>query len=125
MRVIRRKGFGARVEVAGTPPDRKRPTLPAAAIEEISRTLEEPAAVILARLLERRIGRGGGLRDPRPGFSRDRYHTFAVDRYVEGWIKKQADERGLARGAFIGMLLEAATEMTADDLDDLLAGDRS
>ncbi len=129
MRVIRRKGqFGTQIEVAGIAPATARvPVLRPEVLREVSRDLGEPAAIVLARLLERRIGQGGGQRDPLPGkaserYTRDQYVTLSVDRTVKAWIQKQADERGLARGAFVGMIIEAAKELTADDLDDLLAG---
>ena len=110
MRVIRRQGqFGTQVEVAGIGPAR------------------EPASIVLARVLERPIGRGGGLRDPLPGNARERptrdhYATVALERTVRAWARKQADARGLGCSAFLGMIIEAAKEMTADELDQFLCG---
>lgn len=88
-------------------------------------TLKTPS-IDLARLLDRPVGRGGGLRDPLPGNPRDRYSrdqclATSVDRSTMALVKKLAAERGLSRGAFVGMIVEAALKMSADDLDDLLA----
>lgn len=107
MRVIRRKGgFGWQVEVAGPAP--------------------ESSAVKLARAMERPVGRGGGRRDPLPGkprerFNRDRYVSVSVSRSVGEWIDRQADARGLSRASFMGMLIEGASAISPDDLDDLLS----
>jgi hypothetical protein len=106
MRVIRRNGsFGPRIEIVG-------------------RNAREPAPVVLARVLERPVGRGGGRRDPLPKrILRNGYVTVSVSRDLHRWLKRQADNRGLSLAAFTGMIVESITTMTADALDDLLAGE--
>lgn len=103
MRVIRYRGqAGTQIEVAGKG--------------------REPAPVVLARVLERKIGRGGGLRDRRPdGELRDGYMTVAVTKDLMRWAQRQADARGLSRSAFLGMLIEGAHAMSGDEIDEILA----
>lgn len=109
MRVIRYKGIA--IQMAGT------------------RVAREAPAVTLAKALDRPIGRGGGLRDPLPRTAsehplRDGYVTVAVTRKMAAWVKRQADERGLARAAFLGMVLECVGNMDADALDDFLCANQ-
>ena len=108
MRVIRYKGqFGTAIQTAG----------PGVA--------REPAPVALAGALDRPIGKGGGLRDPLPGTRgkrplRDGYVTAALTRESAAWVKREGAKRGLATGAFMGMVLERVSKMDEDALDDFL-----
>lgn len=77
----------------------------------------------LARTLGRRIGRGGGMRDPMRNTDREKYVSVSVSRHSAEIIRQQAEERGLSVAAFLGMIVEGALKMDEDALDDLFAAE--
>lgn len=80
----------------------------------------------LAHILGRPVGRGGGLRDPLPHkISRDGHVTVAVTKEMQAWVQQQANERGLSRASFLGMIIEGIRSLPPDELDNLICGNNS